>query len=385
MKNKCNLILLALATFLLTGCNNGTGNKPNEDKTIEVTDMIGRKVKVNPGSYKRIVCVGAGALRLYSYVGDISLLSGVEDIDNTSLKTRPKMFDTSARPYLIANKEAFTKLPSCGVGGPNAQAPESEKILSCNPDLIISEFEDETKAKAMEEQVGVPIITLKYGYKGVFDQAIQDSISLLGKVLDKETKSTKLNKYIADQRKTIEDRTKDLVSNESVYICGLGNWGTTNHLMTAQNYEPLNVVHANNVIKDLPKDGVSKIDDEKLVSLGDKIDKMFIDAAAIKNINLKDDSTTKTTLESIKAWKNKEVYLQMPYNAYYTNVEIALANTWFYAKTIYGDAFKDIDMTKKTNEITKEFLNKELAEDIFKCPTSFGGYQKIDPQTFFAK
>ena len=300
MKNKCNLILLALATFLLTGCNNGTGNKPNEDKTIEVTDMIGRKVKVSPGSYKRIVCVGAGALRLYSYVGDISLLSGVEDIDNTSLKTRPKMFDTSARPYLIANKEAFTKLPSCGVGGPNAQAPESEKILSCNPDLIISEFEDETKAKAMEEQVGVPIITLKYGYKGVFDQAIQDSISLLGKVLDKETKSTKLNKYIADQRKTIEDRTKDLVSNESVYICGLGNWGTTNHLMTAQNYEPLNVVHANNVIKDLPKDGVSKIDDEKLVSLGDKIDKMFIDAAANKNISL-DDSKTKSTLVSIKA------------------------------------------------------------------------------------
>ena len=383
MKNKCNLILLALATFLLTGCNNGTGNKPNEDKTIEVTDMIGRKVKVNPGSYKRIVCVGAGALRLYSYVGDISLLSGVEDIDNTSLKTRPKMFDTSARPYLIANKEAFTKLPSCGVGGPNAQAPESEKILSCNPDLIISEFEDETKAKAMEEQVGVPIITLKYGYKGVFDQAIQDSISLLGKVLDKETKSTKLNKYIADQRKTIEDRTKDLVSNESVYICGLGNWGTTNHLMTAQNYEPLNVVHANNVIKDLPKDGISKIDEEKLISLGDKIDKMFIDAAAIKNINLK-EGNDKSTLESIKAWKNKEVYLQMPYNAYYTNVEIALANTWFYAKTIYGEAFKDIDMTKKTNEITKAFLNKELAEEIFKCPTSFGGYQKIDPETFFA-
>ena len=153
--------------------------------------------------------------------------------------------------------------------------------------------------------------------------------------------------------------------------------------MTAQNYEPLNVVHANNVIKDLPKDGISKIDEEKLISLGDKIDKMFIDAAAIKNINLK-EGNDKSTLESIKAWKNKEVYLQMPYNAYYTNVEIALANTWFYAKTIYGEAFKDIDMTKKTNEITKAFLNKELAEEIFKCPTSFGGYQKIDPETFFA-
>ena len=380
MKNKCNLILLALATFLLTGCNNGSGTKGNS----EVTDMIGRTVKVNPGSYKKVVCIGAGALRLYSYVGDVNLLSGVEDIDNISLSNRPKMFDTSARPYFIANKETFKTLPSCGVGGPNAQKAEAEKILECNPDLIISEYEDVTIANSLQEKTGVPVITLKYGYKGVFDEAIQNSISLLGKILKEEERANKLNKYITDQKQIISDRTKDLVSNESVYICGLGNWGTTNHLMTAQNYEPLNVVHANNVVKDLAKDGIGPITAEKLVSLGENIDKMFIDTAAIRNIDL-GDSIVKTTLESIKAWKNKEVYLQMPYNAYYTNVETALANTWFYAKTIYGDAFKDIDMTAKTNEITKEFLNKELAEEIFKCPTSFGGYQKIDPETFFAK
>lgn len=380
MKNKCNLILLALATFLLTGCNNGSGTKGNS----EVTDMIGRTVKVNPGSYKKVVCIGAGALRLYSYVGDVNLLSGVEDIDNISLSNRPKMFDTSARPYFIANKETFKTLPSCGVGGPNAQKAEAEKILECNPDLIISEYEDVTIANSLQEKTGVPIITLKYGYKGAFDEAIQNSISLLGKILKEEERANKLNKYITDQKQIISDRTKDLVSNESVYICGLGNWGTTNHLMTAQNYEPLNVVHANNVVKDLAKDGIGPITAEKLVSLGENIDKMFIDTAAIRNIDL-GDSIVKTTLESIKAWKNKEVYLQMPYNAYYTNVETALANTWFYAKTIYGDAFKDIDMTAKTNEITKEFLNKELAEEIFKCPTSFGGYQKIDPETFFAK
>ena len=380
MKNKCNLILLALATFLLTGCNNGSGTKGNS----EVTDMIGRTVKVNPGSYKKVVCIGAGALRLYSYVGDVNLLSGVEDIDNISLSNRPKMFDTSARPYFIANKETFKTLPSCGVGGPNAQKAEAEKILECNPDLIISEYEDVTIANSLQEKTGVPVITLKYGYKGVFDEAIQNSISLLGKILKEEERANKLNKYITDQKQIISDRTKDLASNESVYICGLGNWGTTNHLMTAQNYEPLNVVHANNVVKDLAKDGIGPITAEKLVSLGENIDKMFIDTAAIRNIDL-GDSIVKTTLESIKAWKNKEVYLQMPYNAYYTNVETALANTWFYAKTIYGDAFKDIDMTAKTNEITKEFLNKELAGEIFKCPTSFGGYQKIDPETFFAK
>ena len=58
---------------------------------VTVTDMIGREVTVVPGSYQRVVCIGAGALRMYSYIGDVALLSGVEDIDNTSLAERPKM------------------------------------------------------------------------------------------------------------------------------------------------------------------------------------------------------------------------------------------------------------------------------------------------------
>ena len=69
-----------------------------EPEEITITDMIGREVTVTPGSYKRVVCIGAGALRMYSYIGDVSLLCGVEDIDNTTLDERPKMFDSVARP-----------------------------------------------------------------------------------------------------------------------------------------------------------------------------------------------------------------------------------------------------------------------------------------------
>ena len=46
-----------------------------EEKEIALTDLIGREVKLVPGKAKRIVCIGGGALRLYSYVGDLSLLS----------------------------------------------------------------------------------------------------------------------------------------------------------------------------------------------------------------------------------------------------------------------------------------------------------------------
>ena len=123
---------------------------PAEPQPVVLTDMIGREVTVVPGTYTRVVCIGAGALRMYSYAADVNLLCGVEDIDNTSLEERPKMFDTVARPYMLAYGDVFATLPSCGVGGPNAQAAEAEKILACNPDIVISEYEDVEKEDALE-------------------------------------------------------------------------------------------------------------------------------------------------------------------------------------------------------------------------------------------
>ncbi len=180
------LVLALVMALSLWGC----GEKAPADDAADtptaetVTDMIGREVEVTPGSYKRVVCIGAGALRLYSYVGDVGLLCGVEDIDNTTLSERPKMFDGVARPYVIAYGDTFAALPSCGVGGPNAQAAEAEKILSCTPDLIISQYEDVEKADALQQQVGVPVITLRTGVDGVFSENFSASITLLGKELD---------------------------------------------------------------------------------------------------------------------------------------------------------------------------------------------------------
>ena len=108
-----------------------------------------------------------------------------------------------------------------------------------------------------------------------------------------------------------------------------------------------------------------------------------MDAAAVKNIKplYQEDPTM---FDSCKAWQTGEVYLEMAYNAYYTNYEIALINTWFIAKSVYPDLFADVDITAKANEITSAFLGKELADEIFACPSSFGGYQKIDTASFFA-
>lgn len=349
-----------------------------------VTDMIGREVTVTPGSYKKVVCVGAGALRMYTYVGDVGLLCGVEDIDNTTLDERPKMFDSVARPYVIAYGDVFAGLPSCGVGGPNAQAAEAEKILACDPDIVISEYEDVEKEDALQEQLGVPVITLRSGANGMMDESFLDSLRLLGILFGREERAEELAAFVEAQGAAISVRTEGIPEEDkpAVYICGLGNWGTTNHLFTARDYASFSIANVKNAVSGLEAPGVQQLEEEKFVSLGQDMDIIIMDAAAVKNIIplYGEDSEM---FDACKAWNEDQVYLQMAYNAYYTNYEIVLINTWYIAKTVYPDLFADIDMTEKTNEVTRMFLGEELADEIFAYPSSFGGYQKIDRGSFF--
>ena len=381
MKKIIAILLILVLTFSFTAC--GVEGVP-ADGSVSVTDMVGREVSVTPGSYKRVVCIGAGALRMYSYIGDVNLLCGVEDIDNVNAEGRPAMFDSVARPYVLAHSDVFNTLPSCGVGGPMAQAAEAEKVLSCDPDIVISEFEDADKMNALQEQLGVPVITLSTGGQGVFDEKFIGSMELLGKVFDRETRAAELIAFVKEERAAIEKlaATVNDADKPSVYICGLGNWGTTDHLMTAEQYISFKIAGVKNVVSGLGMEGVGPIEEEKFVELSQQMDIMIMDAAAVKNIKplYAEDPTM---FDTCKAWQNGEVYLQMAFNAYYTNYELNLINTWFIAKTVYPEVFKDIDMTAKTNEITKMFLGVELADEIFACPSSFGGYQKIDTETFF--
>ena len=358
---------------------------PAEPQEITITDMIGREVAVTPGSYKRVVCIGAGALRMYSYVGDVALLCGVEDIDNTTLAERPKMFDSVARPYMLAYGDTFAALPSCGVGGPQAQTAEAEKILACDPDIVISEYEDVEKEDALAEQLGVPVVTLKMGPGGVFDENFLGTLRMLGVIFGEEEKAESLVSFIESERAEIEKRTADVPEEQkpAVYICGLGNWGTTNHLMTGtEKYIGFKVANIKNAVTGVEGPAIQAIEEEKFVAVGEDMDIIIMDAAAVKNIKPL-YAENPAMFDTCKAWRDGEVYLEMAYNAYYTNCEIALINTWFLAKTVYPELFEDIDMTAKTNEVTQAFFGMDLSEQIFAAPSSFGGYQKLDTAAFF--
>ena len=379
-------LLLTLVMALVAVCVFAAGISEIDDapkaQSVVVTDMVGREVEIVPGSYTRVVCIGAGALRVYTYINGADLICGVEDIENKTLQSRPKMFDSVALPYHIAYGDIFATLPSCGVGGPQAQVAEAEKILSCNPDIVISEYEDADKSNALQEQLGVPVITLKPG-QNVFASAFKDTLRLLGQVFGKETRAEEIISFVEAEAQQIKARVAGIAEEEkpAVYICGLGNWGTTNHLMTSPNFPLFEAANVKNVVSDLATKGAQAIEKEKFEAIGQNIDIMIVDAAAVKNIRplFAEDSTM---FDSVKAWKEGEVYLQLAFNAYYTNYELALANTWFIAKSVYPALFEDIDMTAKLDEITQIFQGQSMSVQIFSFPTSKGAYGKIGSEFF---
>lgn len=381
-KRTLSILVFALVVVMAAVATPVSETVTSAAQPVVVTDMIGRNVEVVPGSYHRVVCIGAGALRMYTYIGDVQDLCGVEDIDNIKLQNRPKMFDSAARPYVIAYSEEFSKLPSCGVGGPQAQAAEAEKILACNPDIVISEYEDVQKEDALQQQLGVPVITLRSGANGVFADEFKGSMRLLGSIFGKEARAEELVAFVEKETAEIIRRTADIPesSKPAVYICGLGNWGTTNHLMTAQNYKPFEVANIRNAVTGLSAKGIQAIEKEKFESIGQDVDIMFIDSAAVKNIKPL-YAQDHALFDSCKAWQSGEVYLQPAYNAYYTNYEIALINTWFDAKTVYPQLFEDINIYVKMDEITQAFLGLPLGDEILRFGN--GALKKIDTATFF--
>ena len=78
--------------------------------------------------------------------------------------------------------------------------------------------------------------------------------------------------------------------------------------------------------------------------------------------------------ESLSAVKDAQVYGQLPYTNYYSNVETALADLYYIGKILYPDAFADIDPVAKADEIYEFMLGEKLYDQMAE---RYGGFTKI--------
>lgn len=375
MKRKICLLLACVLLFLscgLAGCDDAQSGQSGQSgqeagETRTVTDMFGREVTL-PKNIERVVCIGSGALRLYSYIGDMSKLCGVEECEYGYL--------ISVRPYQMVNEELFKSLPSIGAGGPQG-TPDAEALLAADPDVIFSLYTlDIAAMDELQQKTGIPVVVLSYGETEVFDEDVLASLTLMGNILGKKERAKELSDYIAAMQMDLAKRTMNIPDAEkkTVYLGCQSNYGNHGIGSSTANYSLFNAVNAKNVLDLHGYTGYQgALDLEAILTMNPDV--MILDAGGL-SILKEEYKENKAVFDSLMAFRNRKVYVQMPYNAYFTNLEIAYADAYFIGKTLYPNQFDDIDIEEKFGEISTMLLGEDCYEAVAEAMS--GGYRKLN-------
>lgn len=381
MKKSALILLMIIVTlsslFAFSACDKDKGTA--NGKTV--TDLLGREVTV-PEKINRVVCIGAGSLRLYTYVGDLSKLVGVEDVDKDGTGVGATL---SIRPYKMVNKDLFNSLPSCGKGGPQG-SPEAEKILALNPDIVFSLYtSDKAAMDDLQQKIGKPVVVLSYGKTEAFDENVKKSIALLGDILNRKERANELLSFISDTETYLSSIGEGIDKNDkaTVYLGCQSNYGTHGIESSSANYSIFDVSKIRNVLDEyVSKTGETfkgyqkSVDWEILVEMNP--DRIILDAGGLHHLETQLKEKPEI-FNRLSAFKNGEIYLQMPYNAYYTNLETAYADAYFDAWVQYHDIAPEklnFNYVEKAREIYTLFLGKDCYDDVAKIMR--GGFQKLD-------
>ena len=343
------ILLLSLSLSIsFCGCTEKTSQE-NAQNTIKITDMLGREVEV-PKDVNRIVCIGPGCLRLIVYLNATDKVVGVEDAE--------KKWSIYGRPYRIAHPE-LAKLPTIGQGGPNPK-PNPEEIIKVKPDVIFACYITKEQADDLQKKTGIPVVVLSYGKLATFNnEDIFKSLRIAGKILDKEDRAEEVIKFINDCLNDLNNRTKDIPDDKkpTVYVGGIGYKGMHGIDSTECHYPPFEAVNAKNVADELNKEGHVFVSKEQILKWNP--DYIFIDEGGLKLV-IEDYKKNPEFYNSLKAFKNGNVYGLLPYNFYTTNIGTALADAYYIGKVHYPERFKDTDPEKKADEIYTFLVGKPV-------------------------
>jgi iron complex transport system substrate-binding protein len=366
MKRYVSVFFLFGFLFLLSAAA-GPGASAQEKMTV--VDLGKRTVEV-PQNPQKIICLGPGSLRLICYLGMMKKVAGVERFE----KTPP-----GGRAYLWANPD-LAKLRVVGPGGPAGinKEPDLEAVLKVNPQVIFIANMEAAKAEALQKKLNIPVVILSYGGFATFDDVVFDSLRLAGKILEAEKRAEEVVAFIEGARRDLLKRTEAYEESKKprVYIGGIGFRGTQGIESSDASYFPLEWVRARNLAKEVQPEGHAFVDKEKILFWDP--DLLFIDGGGLGNIRR--DYEKKTDFyRHLKAFKNRQVFLLLPYNWYVTNIDTAVADSFAAGKILYPRSFADLDPKKKADEIYSFLLGKPVYPNLEKEFGNLGGALSFPP------
>lgn len=364
MKTK-TIAILAVAIVVVAGIVvvvAGTGKDHEVQKEETITDMLGRTVSY-PSDVKRVACFGA-TLRLYCYAGDLDKVVALEGAEF-------KWQDYEGRPYMLANKDRFDKLKSTDVGHGFRDAPDKEKLLDANLDVLFMMLgREKAEVDQLQKDIKTPIIVLSMGTNTPFDENVYQSLRIIGKVVDSNEKAESAISYFKATESDLKKRVASVpdANRPTAYVGGLPFAGAHGIESTTVRYclfDTLGVKNAYDLYVKANNKTVSEsfhlINFETLVDMDPE--KMILDEGGLQLIK-GDYIKHPNRYNNLSAFKNGNIWIQQNYNWYYANLELVLANGYYIGKVLYPDQFKDVVVKDKFNEICQNLLGKSMYDEI---------------------
>ena len=346
MKKILAMILVAAALMsLFTGC---ATTQISSGTTRILTDGAGRQVEV-PEKVTSVVCVGVGALRYTCYMGAQDLVVGVEDYE---------VKEGMTRLYQYVNFEKFKNLPVIGTNG----NPYTEEIINLSPDVIVMSKSASVDANDLQKKTGTPVVVVP-GSDTALDQDAFDTIRILGQLYGREDRANELTDYLNAIEKDLTDRTKDIPeeSKPSVYVGGVSFKGHHGFEGTEAGYGPFALIGAKNLADTTGQSGAFNIDLEQVLSWDPDI--IFVDFNGLNIIN-EDYAKNPEFYNALTAVQESKVYSQISFRSSASNLETALADTYYAACVMYPEQFQDIDPVVKAQEIFEMLLGANPYADL---------------------
>lgn len=344
MKLFKNVVLL-LVVLVAFQCKKATKSASKE--TITIKDVLGRTVEV-PKKVTKVVGVNAGSMRFLSYFDAIPNVVGIEETERRA-----------SRPYNLA----FPEIKKIPVIGPQPGG-DAELIMKANPDVIfITVPSAKQKVKDLQQKTGIPVVAIENGELGSENDKIYNTINIVGKVLNKEERAKHLITFMQNEMDELQKRTSKISEDKkpTVYVGGLSYNGPHGIVSTRTDFTPFVLTNSKNVVAGL-EDGKFKnkpvmVDVEKIIEWNP--DYIFMDSEGWK-LAQKEMQPNTPLYNTLKAIKENKVYVVPRYINNSVSYDYAIIDSWYIAKTLYPDEFKDIDIDKKVKQILEQFYVKQV-------------------------
>lgn len=334
---------IAIGTMSIAGC--GTAKKEPETTRaaeskeikakIEVTDSRGKKVSLDKPAEK-IVCLLNSGLNDLEMLGAADRVIGIDAWTYSNEVTYKELSKIDSR---IAEK----KLP--------AVDDNMEKIVGMNPDLVIIWAQDTEHIKTLESN-GIKVLGVQCDSFEDVDKKMEN----IGKVVGKEDRAKKIIETKNKMLRSVTEKTsviKDADKKTGIFVWGAtkldlaGKRSTTGHKLL----ELAGV-----------KDAAESINEEHFVAKMEDVITWNPQTIAMWNIKdlSQEDYYSDSQWKDITAVKAKSVNEISDNDTFYSDLWTVkyIYGAAYFAKNIYPEQTKDIDLNTFRSDMMKEFYGK---------------------------